>query len=469
MIGRPELRAYLAAQTHDALVDTLLEAADGDTRLYDRLAMAAATGGERATRLATFRASIDSAVATPGFVSWSEMWDYASGIEAAIGGLERLLGEGHADDVVELAEYALSTLEAALQEVDDSSGQVGGLLEDLQELHLKACRRARPERRSLAERLFAWELHGDWDTFSGAAQTYGRVLGKAGRARYRELAEAAWSQVPARVPGGDRGYDGQRRAITRIMESLARDVDQLVDVMSRDLGSGHQFLRIAEAYRAAGRDDDALAWAERGVAAFAESPDRRLVDFLVDEHARRGQHAEATRLMWDAYSRNPGLDAYRKLKQRTEPAGEWDRRRADALELLRAELARRSAERPPPYSSAPPRDRSELVRIFLWEDDHDAAWREACEGGCTPELWLELAERRRREHPEEALEVYRDRVDPTIEYKNNDAYGRATGHVREIQALLCSLGREDEFAVYVADLRARHKRKRNLVKLLDAL
>jgi hypothetical protein len=41
--------------------------------------------------------------------------------------------------------------------------------------------------------------------------------------------------------------------------------------------------------------------------------------------------------------------------------------------------------------------------------------------------------------------------------------------VREIQALLSSLGREDEFAIYVADLRARHQRKRNLVKLIDEL
>jgi hypothetical protein len=41
--------------------------------------------------------------------------------------------------------------------------------------------------------------------------------------------------------------------------------------------------------------------------------------------------------------------------------------------------------------------------------------------------------------------------------------------VREIQALLSSLGREEEFPIYVADLRARHHRKRNLVKLIDEL
>ena len=83
------------------------------------------------------------------------MWDYSSGIDESIDGLERLLGDGHADDVVELAEYALAAVEAAMQEVDDSSGYMGGILDRLQEMHLKACRRAKPDQRALAERLFA--------------------------------------------------------------------------------------------------------------------------------------------------------------------------------------------------------------------------------------------------------------------------------------------------------------------------
>jgi hypothetical protein len=127
-IGRSELRAYLAAQTEDALVDLLLEAVDGNARFGDRLRMTAATEGSRATRLATFRSSIDGAVLTDGFVSWDEAWDYASGVEDAIDGLDRLLAEGHADDVIELVEYALSAVEGAIEDVDDSSGHLGGVV-----------------------------------------------------------------------------------------------------------------------------------------------------------------------------------------------------------------------------------------------------------------------------------------------------------------------------------------------------
>ena len=201
----------------------------------------------------------------------------------------------------------------------------------------------------------------------------------------------------------------------------------------------------------------------------AERPDGRLVDFLAAEHARRGEHAEATRLMWDAFARNPDLDAYRKLAERAEPAGEWPERRERALDLLRVRLTREVAQQPPAFAVWRARDRSELVRIFLWEGDIDAAWREAREGGCAPELWLELAERRRSDHPEDALVVYQGRIEPTIERKNHDAYRQAVKHLGEVQSLLSTLGREEDFPIYVTDLRQRHKRKRNLVKLLDAL
>lgn len=468
-VGRKELHAYLGAQTHGALVGLVLEAADADERFGDRLLMAAATEGTRAAKLATFRASIDGAVGTRGFVAYAEMWDYAAGIDDAIQGLAKLLADGHAADVVELAEYALSAVEGALQEVDDSSGHMGGILERLQELHLRACRRAKPDQVALAQRLFAWELHGDWDTFSGAGEAYARVLGRAGRARYRELAESAWAKVPALGSGDQRSHGGQRFAITRIMESLADDVDELVAVMARDLASGYQFLRIAEAYRAAGRGDDALAWAKRGRDSFPDAPDRRLIEFLADEHASRGEHAEATGLMWEEFARRPCLEMYAKLKQHAEPGGEWTQRRSLALLLMRAGLTREAAERQARPRAGREPDRSELVRVFLWEDDGDAAWREAQEGGCGSTLWLELAERRRRDHPDDALAVYQARVDPTIARKNNDAYRQALAHVREIRALLSALGRGGEFPAYVAELRARHKPKRNLVKLLDAL
>ena len=93
--------------------------------------------------------------------------------------------------------------------VDDSNGYMGDVLARLQDLHHKACKKAKPESEALARRLFEWELRTDYDTFYGAAETYAGVLGKKGLAVYRMLAEEEWAKVPALRPGQDDSLSSQ--------------------------------------------------------------------------------------------------------------------------------------------------------------------------------------------------------------------------------------------------------------------
>jgi len=53
------------------------------------------------------------------------------------------------------------------------------LIGQLQRAHLAACQRSGPDPTRLAERLFRWELDGDWDVFRGPAETYAGVLGES--------------------------------------------------------------------------------------------------------------------------------------------------------------------------------------------------------------------------------------------------------------------------------------------------
>jgi uncharacterized Zn finger protein len=107
------------------------------------------------------------------------------------------------------------------------------------------------------------------------------------------------------------------------------------------------------------------------------------------------------------------------------------------------------------------------VKILLWEKDAEAAWREARDGGCSSDLWLELAARREKDHPEDALPIYLGRIEPTLAQKHNEAYKDAVGLLRKIGGLMARLGRGEEFVGYLASIRADHKPKRNFMKLLD--
>jgi uncharacterized Zn finger protein len=75
--------------------------------------------------------------------------------------------------------------------------------------------------------------------------------------------------------------------------------------------------------------------------------------------------------------------------------------------------------------------------------------------------------KREKNHPEDAVAVYRSRIDPILGRKNNEAYAEAFGLLKKIRALLVQLGRNEEFARYLTAVRAAHKPKRNFMKLLD--
>jgi tetratricopeptide (TPR) repeat protein len=97
-----------------------------------------------------------------------------------------------------------------------------------------------------------------------------------------------------------------------MMEVLAKttgDVEQVVDVLRRDLSGPHAYYRIAEAYVSAGRYDQALLWGERGLELFSAGREERLRELVADEYYRRGEHDAAIELAWKAFNRSRAWQA----------------------------------------------------------------------------------------------------------------------------------------------------------------
>jgi len=451
---RSELRDRLAALGAETLADLLVEQALDDEYLHARLlALTSGASLDAATRFRQLEHAFDVAVDPGGFVAWNEAYGFAQALEEVITTVEQQLGSDHAAEIIAFCEHALRRIEAACEYVDDSSGELGQIRERLEELHLAACRESHPEPRELAERLFHWELEGEWDTFFGAVERYGDVLDEAGVARYRELAEASWADEPELGPGSARAWGSRRYRLSQIMEDLARaegDVAELISVLARDLSGGYRYLLIAEALLAAGRLDEATGWAERGLVAFPDR-DSRLVDFLCDRYGESGRHDDAIRLAWETLEASPRLEAYERLARVAGHGGRWETTRERARAVLRKAG----------------RDRSELVAALLREDDAEQAWHEAKEGGCRRDLWLALACQREREHPADALEIYQAQIEPAIRQSDNHTYTGAVGWLEKVRAIYARLEQDDTFDQLVLDLRERHRAKRNLIKRLD--
>ena len=458
-----DVRAWLLLQEKESLVDMLVEAAEYDSQLSGSLMMKAAAA--RGVNMVTCREVLEQAIGIDGFIDYQDMYEYWRGADLAINGIEELLKTGNAAAVVELSEYALRCLEGAMNNAMDD-GEMGMLQQRLEEMHLTACRKAKPDPEALAERLFDWELAGEWGTFWDAGNTHGRVLGKTGMRRYRELAEAEWGKVKPLQPGEDtRGKYGKRSRITHIMENLALqsgDIEALVAVMSRDLSSSYDFFKIAEAYRKARKGNKALEWAEKGVAAFGNKADSRLQDLLAELYHRRKRHDEAMSLIWLQFEKHPSLTAYQHLRKHADRCKQWPDWREQALKQVHTNIA----GQPRGWTHSGKPDHSLLVEIYLWEQDVEAAWQTANAGSCGEALWLQLAGLREKPHPRDAIRVYRMLIGPIVERTNNDAYAQAAGLLRRVKRLMGQLGEEDEFRQYLARIRVEYKRKRNFMKLL---
>jgi len=469
-----DVRGYLEGLDRQALVDLLVERAADDDLFDARLRMEAARATAGPPQLGVFRHAIDEAFIAGDYVGYRDMYDYATNINSVLDSLQNLLDDGHAEAVMVLAEHAVDRAEDAVGYVDDSDGWMSGIGERLQALHLAACEVAGPDPVALARTLFDRERHsGDLEVFYGAAGAYEEVLGAEGLAEYRRLAHAEWDALPPLgVDDEEHSWSSRRFRITQIMQILAEltgDVDALVEVLARDQSSAYQFVRIAEVLRGAKRYDDALAWAERGLALHGGS-DSRLVEVAAEEYHRAGCGDDAVRVTWDAYSAAPNLSTYRQLAEHAQRAELWPAWHDKALELLKSRISQ--GQRAPARGRAtlwpaPGPNSSTLVEVLLSDGAVEAAWAEASAAGCRRDLWLELARRREAEHPLEAIPIWQDEVERQIGLKKNHAYAEAVELMARVGRLMKAADREADFAPYVAEVRAAHKPKRNLMKLFD--
>jgi hypothetical protein len=100
-----------------------------------------------------------------------------------------------------------------------------------------------------------------------------------------------------------------------------------------------------------------------------------------------------------------------------------------------------------------------LIRLLIREKMFDAAWSVLDKHGGIPMLQQTLADASEASHPGKALAVYARLVE------DHAKFGRYEEAVRVVKRM-AGLRIAAEHATYVADLKERHRRKRNFMKLL---
>lgn len=461
------VHSWLSSLTRDELLllvlDQLVEDEDWRRRLELRVASAVADIDAIGARL---YALLDPAeFGEYGYIEEGESGRYARRVEAAAQIVDELTGSGHAPDAVAVAEYAIDLVAAAYRHAIDPADAIWSACGDLIASHHAACvacvAEAEPAADDLADLglvgFLAARMLSEGEFPSIDITAYADLLGEAGLAGLREQLTAAWQQAPARWKA--------QRAIEDFLRATG-DIDELVKVREANLPrSGLACLEIAKELRAAGRGEQALAWAERGLRMEASPPQaiEPVADFVVERYLEAGRTADAVAVRRDVFAAVRELAPYERLRDAAEPAGTWPADREWALGLLRADAKVARSGRPGIRLWAGP----VLIDVLISEGEVDAAW-EAAPGVASEAQWLKLADLAAPTRPADALAVYLRQVQPLKQETGDQAYERMARLLDGARACHVRLGTEPAFEMYLRGLRADQKRKHKLMGILDA-
>lgn len=448
------LEGYLASLDHSDLVTLLLDAADRDPALRQRLELQSVTRSGVSVDAEQATTQIDRLLAIDGYIEYRQASEYAD----RVADVTTLLADAPDNSAIELVQYALRRLGDAYNAIDDSSGNVGGAAAELAELHVELCDELRPDPVELADWLLDFQTAG----FSAPELdigSYAEPLGEQGLAHYGKQLSARWHTAAA--------DDTERRDLqtTYLMENWARvhgDVDLLIEVLSTNRHYGPAYPQIVDALTNAGRNAEALTWAERGLTESAHRVPATLVDFVTARYAEAGRHGDVLALRRDQFLQTRDLIGYRTLRTAAEAVDDWPDTRAWALDQLRPKDET-------PHPTVGRYYYNVLIDILLWEGDVEAAWAAAQQHSATAGQWLRLAGIRESTHPEDAIAVYRRIIDQQVGNGGGD-YGEAADlavRVRNLYTRVDGPDAPERATAYLTGLRTTHKRKRNFMKELD--
>jgi hypothetical protein len=453
------IRAHLVGLGAPALADMLLDLATRDIALLRRLDLAASAADKPAAEhAALLRQALRDALHPRHFVDYDAAGNWTDEILQTLAQVPALIAAGAAAEAKDLLDSVLDELPGALEQVDDSDGGGTDVLERVAALHVEACRALRPDPLTLAAELFerAWDSDG-FGTFDTADETYAEILGEAGLAEYRRLAEAAYASLP---PIGRDGADAKaadRRQLTMMLDRFAAragDVDRRIVLRRAVLADARDHLALARFCLEHGRPDMARETARDGVFLFDDATGTALVLFLADRLVAEGRRDEAIATLWRGFERAPALGLFSALHGLGAPDAA-DR----ALAMLRS---RRATMRGVDHWRI--RAMVELQIGILMEAARLAeAWAITREVEVGDTLLLRLADASARHLPDQAARVYSAVLERRIGETSRGGYEDAC----RLLVRLAALQPRADHAAYVGALRVRHRMKRSLLPMLD--
>lgn len=448
------LRVYLSGRPKSELVDLLCTASEQVPELKKRLQLRSDVASGAVDRRA-LKKQVTAALPLRDVWQRSKVRAYFSHAVSALTALVEIAPDVPADELMAVAEYAITRLDKVLERVDDSDGHRWFAQDRIRELYALALARSDFSAADKAAHLLTRILNDPGDAFNGGPGEFSDALGEDGVASFYALVRTRLDGLTDATDDAALDALRLRRLLRSRFESLG-DLDGLIALQLESCSTAYDHYRLAELYLEAARLDMALDALNKG----DELADDARQDLLlrVRIHEAREEWADAVDAQHGELIRQPTIEAYDTLQRLAEKAGDAKR----SMRRAESQLARQLNAGHHGRSAAA----TVLAKVAWARDDRDRAFDVAVEHIHDADTLLPMIEGFRQDQPARAAQLFDCAIEATLVSRKNGAYRDAVQLIREYRGLFDDLG-PGMFDAFITDLRDRHKAKRNLMMLLE--
>ena len=272
--------------------------------------------------------AIETALSPGSFISYNAAWSFVDDVQAVADDIGKII-QKEPERAAHLYEIFIAACHEKAEEIDDSSGNFGMLVEDLFLGWIKARQAANDDPDETAKLLLSWMEDDPYGFCHDLDHAAVKILDKKGLEAFACRIRAKFDYAPIHDDKEKRFSGYERRRWTGVLKTLLagqRNVDAFIALCEQTEIEAKDCKTIAEMYRSRRRPEDALSWVERGLE--STRSDRRQ---SYEEHglhelkrsllSKLGRPGDALQSAWSEYEAYPSTFTYKEL-MRYVPAKE---------------------------------------------------------------------------------------------------------------------------------------------------
>ncbi len=399
--------------------------------------------------------AIEAALSPGTFISYGAASSFVDDVQDVANDIVKII-KREPERAALLFETFIGACHEKADEIDDSSGDFGMLVEDLFLDWIKSRQAANHDPDETAKFLLSWMEVDPFGFCHNLDRQVVKVLDKKGLDAFVGQIRAKFESAPSLDEKRFPGYTRRRWAgALKTLLAGQRNVEAYIAICEQTELDAKDCLAIAKIYQSRRRPEEALTWVERGLAIARSDNQRSIEDHELHEMERAllakiGRPGDALQSAWSEFEAHPSTFTYKELMCYV-PVKEkktWHQKAMESSEKgnldSQIELWLK---------------KKEIDRLVSRLHRATAKDLEALSHYTAEPLAYKLE----RSHPDITARVYCALCMRVINAGKSKYYDAALDNIERAKKCYAKAGLNDEWRAVVADVRQRHFRKKGFM------